>query len=111
MAAATYNVHTLALTGKNGYGYDERALVKGRQLDSDLFGLQKTRTSGSTTFRAARYHVFGPGWEKSVVRQGMYGVGLAVKESLCSKSVCTHQLVIERLMYMHYAGRPGGSSG
>ena len=58
MAVATYSVRTLAVKGKNGYGRDERVLAKGRQLGSDFMGLQETRRSGSTTFRAAGYRVF-----------------------------------------------------
>ena len=32
----------------------------------------------------------------------MHGVGLAVKESICRKTVCIHQVVHERLMFMRF---------
>ena len=81
---ATYNVRILAVNGKNGYGHDERVLAEGRQLGCDSIVLQETRRSGSTTFRGAGYRVFCSGQEKTAARQGLYGVGLAVKGSLCS---------------------------
>ena len=99
MAVATYNVRTQAVKGKNGYGHDERVLAKGWQLDCDVIGLQETRRSGSTTLRAAGYRVLCSGQETTATRQGFYGVGLAVKESFCSKSVYTHQVVDERPFY------------
>ena len=58
VAVATYNVRTLAVKGKNGYGHDERVLAKCQQLGCDFIGLQETRRPGSTTFRAAGYRVF-----------------------------------------------------
>ena len=61
MAVATYNVRTLAVKENNGYGHDERVLAKGRQLGCDFIGAQKTRRSGTATFRAAGYHVFCSG--------------------------------------------------
>ena len=78
MALATYIVRTLAVKGKNGCGYDERVLAMGQPLGCDVFGLQETRRSGSTTFRAAGYHNFCSGQEKTAVRQGLHRVGLAV---------------------------------
>ena len=102
MTVATYNVRTLAVKGKNGYGHDERVLAKGRQLGCDFIGLQETRRSGSTTFGAAGYRVFCSRQEKTAPRQGLYGVGLAVKESWCSESLYTHQFVDERLMSMRF---------
>ena len=57
VAVATYNARTLAVKGKNGYGYDERVLAKGQQRGGDFIGLLETRRSGSTTFRAAGYGV------------------------------------------------------
>ena len=41
------------------------------------------------------------GQEGAESRQGLYGVGLAVRETICRKSVYTHQLIDERLMSMH----------
>ena len=89
MVVATCNVRTLAVKGKNGYGHDERVLAKGRQLGCDFIGLQETRRADSTTFNAAGYQVFYSGQEKTAARQGLYGVRLAVKGSICRKSVCT----------------------
>ncbi|MEP5460828.1 MAG: endonuclease/exonuclease/phosphatase family protein [Marinobacter alexandrii] len=102
MAVTIYNVRTLAVEGKNGYGHDERVLAKGRQLGCDLIGLQETRRSGSTTFRAAGYRVFCSGQEIKAARQGLYGVGLSVKESLCSKSVHSHQFIDDRRTSMRF---------
>ena len=80
---ATCNVRTLAVKGKNGYGHDERVLAKGRQLGCDFIGLQETRRSGSATFTTVTYHLFRSGQRKNTdFRQGLYGVGLAVKESI-----------------------------
>ena len=90
MAVATYIGHTLTVEGKNGYGHDERVLAKGRQLGCDFIGLQEARRSGSTTFCAAGYRVFCSGQEKTNARQGLYGVGLAVKESF---AICLCTLV------------------
>lgn len=102
VAVATYNVRTLAVKGKNGYGHDERILTKVQQLGCDFVGLQETRRAGRTTFRAAGYQVFCSGQEETAARQGLYGVGLAVKESICRKSVYTHEFIDERLMSMRF---------
>ena len=82
MAVATYNVRTLAVKGKNGYG-------QARQLGCDFISLQETRRSGKTEFSAAGYRVFCSGQEETEGRQELYGVGLAVMESICRKSVHT----------------------
>ena len=70
MAVTTYNVRTLAVKGKNGYGHDGRVLAKGRQLGCDVLGLQETRRSGSPTFLAAGYRVFCSGQEKTATGKG-----------------------------------------
>jgi len=95
-------VRTLAVKGKNGYGHDECVLAKGRQLGCDFIGLQETRRSGNTRFRAAGYQVFCSGQEKTAARQGLYGVGLAVKDSICRTSKFTQQFIDERLMSMRF---------
>ena len=92
MAIATYNMRTLAVKGKNEYGHAACMLAKARQLGYDFNDLQETRRSGKTEFSAAEYRVFCSGQEETEGRQGLYGVGLAVKESICRKSVYTHQL-------------------
>ena len=51
---------------------------------------------------AAGYHVFCSGQEKTAARQGLHGVGLAVKESLCSTSAYTHQFIDERFRTMRF---------
>ena len=102
MAVATYNVRTLAVKGKNGYGHPECVLAKAPQLGCDFIGLQETRRSGKTEFSAAGYRVFCSGQEETEGTQGLYGVGLAAKESICRKSVYTHQLIDERLMSMRF---------
>ena len=48
MAVTTYNVRTLAVKGKNGYGHAECAVAKARQLGCDFIGLQETRRLGKT---------------------------------------------------------------
>ena len=45
---------------------------------------------------------FCSGQEETEGRQGLYGVRLAVKESICRKSVYTNQLIDERLMSMRF---------
>ena len=40
--------------------------------------------------------------KKRKAGKNLYGVGLAVKESICLKSVYTHQLFDERLMSMRF---------
>ena len=42
VAAGTYNVLTLTVEGKNGYGHDKRVLAKDQQLGCDFTGLQKS---------------------------------------------------------------------
>ena len=102
VAVATYNERTLAVKGKNGYGHAECVLVKARQLGCDFIGLQETRRSGKTEFSAAEYRVFCSGQEETEGRQGLYRVGLAVKQSICRKSVYTHQLIHQRVMSMRF---------
>ena len=99
---ATYNVRTLAVKGRNGYGRAECVLAKARQIGCDFIGLQETRRPGKTDFSAAGYRVFCSGQDDTEGRQGLYGVGLAVKETICRKSVYTHQLIDERLMSMRF---------
>ena len=95
MVVAAYNVRTLAVKGKNGCGHAECVLAKAWQLECDFIGLQETRRSGKTEFSAAGYRAFCSGQEETEGRQGLYGVGLAVKESICRKSAYTHQLIDE----------------
>ena len=58
LVVATYNVRTLPMKGRNGYGRDECVLTKVQQLDCYFVGLQETRTQGETAFYAAVYGVF-----------------------------------------------------
>ena len=46
----TYNVRTLAVKGRNGYGHAECVLAKARQLGCDFVGLQETRRAVKTEF-------------------------------------------------------------
>ena len=101
VVVATYNVRTLAVKGRNGHGHAERVLAKARQLGCDFVGLQETRRAGKTEFSKAGYRVFCSGQETDG-RQGLHGVGLAIRETICRKSVCTHQLIDERLMSMRF---------
>ena len=56
----------------------------------------------STEFSAAGYRAFCSGQEETECRQGLFGIGLAVKETICRKSVYTHQSIDERLMSMRF---------
>ena len=103
MAVAIYNVRTLAVKGRNGYGHAEYVLAKARQLGCGFVGLQETTRAGKTQFSAARYRVLRCGREGTESRQGLlYGVGLAVRETICRKSVYTQQLIDERLMSIRF---------
>lgn len=73
-------------------------LAKARQLGGDFLGLQEARSPGKTELSAAGYRVFYSGQEDKGDRQGIHGVGLAVKETICRKYIYTHQLIDERLM-------------
>ena len=46
MVVATYNVRTLAVKERGGYGHAECVLAKARQLGYDFVGLQETRELG-----------------------------------------------------------------
>ena len=102
MTVATYDVVTLVVKGRNGYGHAECLLAKARQLGCDFVGLQKARRPRKTEFSAAGYRIFCSGKEETGGRQGQYEVGLAVKELICLKSVYTHQLIDERLVSMRF---------
>ena len=95
---ATYNVRTLAVKGANGYGRDFSVLYEAARLDISVVGLQETRRAGRTEFAAAGFRVFCCGSEAG----GHHGVGLAVKESICSNSTYTTEYVDERLMAMRF---------
>ena len=95
---ATYNVRTLAVKGANGYGRDFSVLYEAARLDIPVVGLQETRRAGRTEFAAAGFRVFCCGSEAG----GHHGVGLAVKESICSNSTYTTEYVDERLMSMWF---------
>ena len=98
----TYNVRTLAVKERNGYGHAECVLAKARQLGCDFVGLQETRRAGKTEFSAAGYRVFCSGQKGLESRQGLHGVGLTVRKTICGKSVYTHQLIGERLISMRF---------
>ena len=65
---------------------------------------RRASNSAVTSRRSVRQGIafFCSGKEKTAARQWLYGVRLAVKESLCSKSVYTHQFIDERLMSMRF---------
>ena len=98
---ATYNVRTLAVKGRYGYGHAECVLAKVRQLSCDFVGVQETKRAGKTEFSTAGYRVFCSGQEADG-RQGLHGVGLAIRETICRKSVYTQRLIDERLMSMRF---------
>ena len=50
MAVTTYNVRTLAVKGKNGYGHADGVLAKARQHGCDFIGLQERGDRGSKSF-------------------------------------------------------------
>ena len=101
VTVATYNVRTLAVKGGNGYGRAECVLAKARLLGCDFVGLQETRRPGESEFSAAGYEVFWSGQEETDDGQGLYGIGLVVKETICRKSVYCHRLIDERLIYVY----------
>ena len=87
VVVASYNVLTLAVTGRDGYGCDHCVLAKAQQLGCNFVGLQETRRQGETTFYAVGYCALCCGQrEESRARQGLHGVGFAAKESICCKS-------------------------
>ena len=102
MAVATFNGRTLAVKEKNKCGHAGCVLAKPRQHRCDFIGLQETTRSGQTAFPAAGYRVLCSGQVATEGRQGLYGVGLVVKESICRKSVYPHQMIDERLMSMRF---------
>ena len=67
----TYNVRTLAVKGKNGYGHAECVLANVRQLGCYFIGLKETMRSGKTEFSAAGYRVFCSGEEETEGRRGI----------------------------------------
>ena len=91
-------MRTLAVKGANGYGRDFSVLYEAARLDISVVGLQETRRAGRTEFAAAGFRVFCCGSEAG----GHHGVGLAVKESICSNSTYTTEYVDERLMAMRF---------
>ena len=102
---ATYNVRILAVKGADGYGRDCSVLFEAARLDILVVGLQETRRAGRTEFAAAGFRVLCCGSEAG----GHHGVGLAVKESICSNSTYTTEYVDERLMAMRF--ETSGQSG
>ena len=103
VVVATYNVRTVDVKARNGHGRDECVPARIQHLGCDFVALQETRRKGETTFEAAGDRVFCCGQqEKSQASQGLHGVGLAVKESICRKSTYSKQFVDERLMAMRF---------
>ena len=49
---------------------------------------------------ASKYRVFCSGQEETEIRHGLYGAGLAVRETICRTYVYTHRLTHERVMSM-----------
>ena len=99
---ATWNVHSLSLTGHRGAGHAEVLLQKCKVLGCDVIGLQETRRPGRAEFGAAGYRVFCSGVDGSTGRAGQHGVGLAVKESIIREATWTQELTNERLMSMTF---------
>ena len=63
-----------------------------------MVGLQETKRAGRTEFAAAGFRVFRCGSEAGE----HHGVGLAVKESICSNPTYTTEYVDERLMAIRF---------
>lgn len=55
-----------------------------------------------TTLRAAEYQGLCSGQEKTEIRQGVFGVGLAAKELICRNASITHEIIDVRLMSMRF---------
>ena len=99
---ATWNVHSLSLTGHRGADHAKVRLQKCKVLGCNVIGLQETRRPGRTEFDAAGYRVFCSGVDESSGRAGQHGVGLAVKESIVREATWTQELTNERLMSMTF---------
>ena len=95
---ATYNERTLAVEGGNGYERDYGVFYEAARPDISMVALQETRKAGRTEFVAAGFRVFCCESETD----GHHGVGLSVKESICSNSTYTTEYVDERLMTMRF---------
>ena len=82
-AVAAYNVRTLALKGEHRYGRDERVQAKGQQLGCN-FIVACSNLGGPAARRSVRQSITFSvqARKKTAARQGLYAVGLAVKESL-----------------------------
>ena len=70
-------------------------------LDVTSTACRKRGNRGRQSF-LLQGRVFCSGQEETEGRQGLHGVGLAVKESICCKSVYAHQMVDERRMSMRF---------
>ena len=99
---ATWNVHSLSLTGRRGAGHAEVLLQKYKVLGCDIIGLQETRRPAWTEFAAVGYRVFCSGVDGNSGRAGQHGVGLAVKEFTIHEATWTQELANERLMSMTF---------
>lgn len=58
VVVTTYIVRTLAVKGKDGYGYDKCVLAKGQEFGCDFISLKETRRLGRTAVFAAGCQVF-----------------------------------------------------
>ena len=102
MAVATYNVRTLAaIKGKSGHGHAECVLAKARQLGCDFIGLQETIRSGKTEFPLQSTGFSLLSKRKRKAGNGCTELGWQSRNRR-RKSVCTHQLIDERLMSMRF---------
>ncbi|CAB1101750.1 unnamed protein product [Ectocarpus sp. CCAP 1310/34] len=105
LRVATWHVRALAVNRANGYGPAYSVLHEAARQDASVVGMQETRRAGRTEFAAAGFRVFCCGTETD----GVHGVGIAVKESLCKTSTFTTEFIDERLMTMGFllAGHRG----
>ena len=91
--AATWNIHSLSLTGRLRAGCAKVLSQKYKVLGCDVIVLQEARRPGRTEFAAAGYNVFM--WNG---RAGQHGVGLAVEGSIIREAMWTQELMNERFI-------------
>ena len=94
---ATYNVRTLAVKGANGWARLQR-LVRGSETRH--FGSRATKDKEGWTNGICSSRVQGLLLRER--NRWAYGLGLAVKESICSNSTYTTEYVDERLVAMRF---------
>ena len=95
---ASLNIRSLLLLRDAKAGDAVKLLPKRKVLDYDIIGLQEMRRPGWNEFAAAVYHVFCGREDGSSGQAGLYGMELAVMESIIREATGTQELTNECLM-------------